>query len=57
MFAVFPKMMIRICEFYRKELENCSETSRHRMNDRIAIIIRLLCEYYQYNKNRGNVDS
>lgn len=27
------------------------------MNERITLIVRLLCEHYQYNKNRGNIDS
>ena len=27
------------------------------MNDRITLIVKLLVEHYQYNKNRGNVDS
>lgn len=27
------------------------------MNDRITIIIRILSEYYQYNKNRGSTES
>jgi hypothetical protein len=57
MFALFPSMIIRIFEFYYKELESCSESHKQRMSDRITIMIKVLSEYYQYNKNRGYTDS
>ena len=56
-FGLFPKLLTRVCEYYRRELENCLEGYRQRMNDRITLIVKLLVEHYQYNKNRGNVDS
>lgn len=53
MFALFPALLWRLTNYYTLELERVSlDTNKKKVGDRLVAMIILICEYFEYLKNK-----
>ena len=51
--ALFPTMIKRLTDYYVIELERITESNKKKVGDRLVSMIVLVCEYFQFLKNKG----
>lgn len=51
--ALFPTLIWRLTNYFTTELDRISESNKRKVGDRLVCMIALVCEYFQYLKNKN----